>query len=133
MADHWTNILEYLTYVELRVCRAISTDVRLAARTVLEVGGFEKVTTSLYLMANLLPRDEFAFAEEDACVRAAWSIEPRLVAKAAVTCDQHWVLAVLEPTSDGLPRIVASLEGVSDADFCEAFASWSETILDEER
>lgn len=131
MADHWTHILEYLTYAEADASKAVSTDVRLAARTVLEVGRFEKVTTALYLIENLLPRTEFAFAKEDACFRAAWSIEPRLVAKAAVTYDQNWVLAVLEPTLDGLPRIVASLEGVRDADFREAFASWSDSILDE--
>ena len=131
MADHWTHILEYLTYAEADASKAVSTDVRLAARTVLEVGRFEKVTTALYLIENLLPRTEFAFAKEDACFRAAWSIEPRLVAKAAVTYDQNWVLAVLEPTLGGLPRIVASLEGVRDADFREAFASWSDSILDE--
>lgn len=133
MADHWTRILEYLTYAEADASKAVSTEVRLAARTVLDAGHFEKVTTALYLVETLLLRTEFAFAEEETCVRAAWSIEPRLVAKAAVTSDHHWVLAVLEPTSDGLPRIVASLEGVSDATFCEAFASWSEEILDEER
>ena len=132
MVDHWTHILEYLTYVEADASKDVSTAVRLAARTVLEVGRFEKVTTALYLIDNLLPRNEFAFAEEEACVRAAWSIEPEWVAAEAVTCDQHWVLAVLEPTPDGLPRIVASLESVSYAAFPEAFYSWSEEILDEE-
>ena len=133
MADHWTHILEYLTYAEARACKAISIDVRLAARTVLEVGRFEKVTTALKLIPRLHSHPKFRFAEEDACVRAAWGIEPGLVAVKAVTCGQRWVLADLEPTSDGLPRIVASLEGVCDAAFPQAFASWSETILDEER
>ena len=131
MADHWTNILEYLTYAEARACKAISTDVRLAARTVLEVGRFEKVNTALWLIPRLLPRHYFAFPEEKACVRAAWSIEPRLVTKAAVTCGQAWMLADLEPTLDGLPRIVASLEGVRDAAFPQAFSSWSEVALGE--
>jgi hypothetical protein len=133
MADHWTNILEYLTYTEARACKAISTDVRLAARTVLEVGRFEKVNTALWLIPRLLPRHCFAFPEEKACVRAAWSIEPRLVAKAAVTCGQDWILAVLEPTLDGLPRIVASLEGVRDAAFPQAFSSWTEMALYERK
>ena len=133
MADHWTHILEYLTYAEADASKAVSTDVRLAARTVLEVGRFEKVTTALYLIPRLHSHPKFRFPEEDACVRAAWRIETGLVAVKAVTCDQRWVLADLEPTSDGLPRIVASLEGVGDGAFPQAFASWSETILDEER
>lgn len=133
MADHWTHILEYLTYAEADASKAVSTDVRLAARTVLEVGRFEKVTTALYLIPRLHSHPKFRFPEEDACVRAAWRIEPGLVAVKAVTCGQRWVLADLEPTSDGLPRIVAALEGVCDAAFPQAFASWSETILDEER
>ena len=131
MADHWTHILEYLTYAEANASKAVSTDVRLAARTVLEVGRFEKVTTALWLIPRLLPRNEFAFAEEDVCVRAAWRIEPRLVAKAAVNYDQHWVLSVVEPTLDGLPRIVASLEGVRDAAFPQAFSYWSAVALGE--
>ena len=133
MADHWTHILEYLTYAEADASKAVSTDVRLAARTVLEVGRFEKVTTALWLIPRLHSHPKFRFAEEDACVRAAWGIEPGLVAVKAVTCGQRWVLADLEPTSDGLPRIVAALEGVCDGAFPQAFASWSETILDEER
>mgnify|MGYP002008251326 CR=1 FL=1 len=76
-----------MTYVEVRACKAISTDVHLAARTVLEVGRFEKVTTALKLIPRLHSHPKFRFAEEDACVRAAWGIEPGLVAVKAVTDD----------------------------------------------
>lgn len=129
-SDLWTSCLEFLPFEEVQACKAVSTDVGRAARTALEVGRFRPVVKAL----ELLHCDKYKIAHSEAefaCFCAAWCIDPGAVAKAAVSAYKSWVLEVVEPTPDGLARVVAALEGVDHEGYGgNVFDGWMANMVD---
>ena len=126
-SDIWTSCLEFLPFEEVQACKAVSTDLGRAARTALEVGRFRPVVKALELLPSL---SDFCPSElEKTCLCAAWCIDSGALAKAAVSASKEWVLLVVEPTPDGLARVVAALEGVGN-EHGDPFHEWMQTLVD---
>ena len=138
-----TLALDFLSVEGVVEAKLVSKAARSAARTVLTRGRYQPVARCFVLMNRLgdLPSTTYyEFTEEDMkIIRAAWSLEPAIVAaegiliprKGDIICE---IFDILEPSLDGLERLVAAWEHVSIEEsqpwssqsdiFCSHFQGW---------
>lgn len=138
----WTLALDFLSVEGVVEAKLVSKAARSAARTVLTRGRYQPVARCFVLMKRLgdLTSATYSFTEEDMkIIRAAWSLEPAIVAaegiliprKGDIICE---IFDILEPSFDGLERLVAAWEHVSIEEsqpwssqsdiFCSHFQGW---------
>ena len=138
-----TLALEFLSVEGVVEAKLVSKAARSAARTVLTRGRYQPVARCHALcqrLGALTLAESYEITEVDkAVLRAAWSLEPAIVAaegiliprKVDIICE---IFDILEPSLDGLERLVAAWEHVSIEEsqpwssqsdiFCSHFDSW---------
>ena len=126
-----TLALDFLAVEGVVEAKLVSKAARSAARTVLTRGRYQPVARCHALcqrLGALTLTESYEITEVDKTVlRAAWSLEPAIVAaegiliprKGDIICE---IFDILEPSLDGLERLVAAWEHVS-IDQSEIFSS----------
>lgn len=122
--------LAFLPAEAVSGAKLVSKEMRSAARLVLTKGRYRPVAQCLELVSRLraIRREDRLYeacrkvtdADEANIVRAAWLLEPTLVAEEVFQGDPHhykryipeWAMRIFEPSFDGLERIVAAMEHV---------------------
>lgn len=149
----WGVVLPFLPAEHVADAKSVSKIFRSTARTVLTRGRFKHHTRCAKVMSAWAPNEELVVSDADrACFRLAWASDPGLAAaEAASTLSDRkiWDLRakskdlpleilfdVVEPSLDGLERIVAGMEhaeGTGFACFFEwGFWSWVDKRTNDE-
>ena len=116
-----TLALDFLSVEGVVEAKLVSKAARSAARTVLTRGRYQPVALWLALTQRLraLTDSYYHFTEQEKhLLRAAWSLEPAIVAAEGILIPRKRtinseIFEILAPSLDGLERLVAAWEHVS--------------------
>ena len=105
----WNLVLEYLPIEKVVECKTVSSELGVAARFALTKGRWKPVAESVREF------EKWKYNRHDGrnpCYHAAWALDPVLLTaeKARFSTDLVCLFAAVEPSIDGLGRVIEGLD-----------------------
>lgn len=123
----WSVTMSFLPAEGVAEAKSVSKMFRSAARTCLTRGRF-KNHARLARVARAWTQETVISDADRACFRLAWTLEPGLAAAEVAAPEvageaEAFFFDLVEPSLDGLERIISSMEHAADTGFFE-FSIW---------